>query len=211
MRVEQCPPVHKNLHLSQKHCEHFLRNRRSIRIYKNKSVPRKEVTRLIETARYAPSGYNSQCVEWLVLDKKDDLLKLGEVAIEWMHQTITTKPDFPLSKPIANALKRWGNGTNVISRGAPVIIITHAEKGNMLAPTSCTIALTYMELAATSMGLGCCWASYLNAAANEHPPMAKALSLPEGHQCFGAMMVGYPKLTFYRLPLRKNPKITWFS
>ena len=37
----------------------------------------------------------------------------------------------------------------------------------------------------------------------------EALSLPEGHQCFGAMMVGCPGFGYHRLPLRKTPDITW--
>lgn len=209
MPVEQCPPVQKQLHLGVEHCEHFLRSRRSIRIFKDKPVPRDAVSRLIEIARYAPSGYNSQCVEWLVLDKRDELLKLAEMVIEWMRWTTTQKPEFPLSRPMRNALKRWKNGINVVTRDAPAVIVTHAVKDNLLAPTSCTIALTYLDLAALTMGLGCCWAAYLNAAANEYPPMKESLPIPNDHQCFGAMMMGYPRFTFQRLPLRRTPKITW--
>jgi nitroreductase len=89
------------------------------------------------------------------------------------------------------------------------LIITHAEKENRMAPTTCTIALTYLELAATSMGLGGCWAGYFNAAATLFPPMMKALGLPEGHQCYGAMMVGYSKFNYHRLPTRNTPEILW--
>jgi hypothetical protein len=39
--------------------------------------------------------------------------------------------------------------------------------------------------------------------------MQKALALPEGHQSYGAMMVGYPKFNYHRLPSRKPPPITW--
>ena len=209
--VEQCPPVQKALYLTQQHCEHFLRSRRTIRLYQNKTIPREDMARLIEMARYAPSGYNSQCVEWLVLDKKDELQRLAGQVIEWMRWAVTEKPAFPLVKPIQNALQRWAKGNNVVYRDAPAVVITHAEKNNLLAPTSCTIALTYLDLAATSMGLGCCWAAYLNEAANEYPPMTELLSVPEGHRCYGAMMVGYPKLTFHRLPTRRPPKIKWCS
>jgi nitroreductase len=98
---------------------------------------------------------------------------------------------------------------DIIFRNAPVVIVAHAAKDDRTAPTSSTIALSYLELAATSAGLGCCWAGYFNAAATTFPPMMEALPLPEGHQCFGAMMVGYPKFEYQRLPLRKPPEITW--
>ena len=71
------------------------------------------------------------------------------------------------------------------------------------------IALTYLELAATSMGLGCCWAGYFNAAAASFPPLIEALALPEGHQSYGAMMIGFPQYQYQRLPARNEPAITW--
>ena len=74
-----------------------------------------------------------------------------------------------------------------------------------LAPAACTIALTYLELAAPSIGLGCCWAGYFYAAATTFPPLQEALALPKNHQCFGAMMAGYPKFNYHRMPLRKYP------
>ena len=72
-----------------------------------------------------------------------------------------------------------------------------------------TIALSYLDLAASSFGLGTCWAGYFHAAATMWPPMRNAVDLPERHTCFGAMMIGYPKYTYHRLPLRNEPRITW--
>ena len=40
--------------------EHFLRSRRSIRTYKDKAVSRDELTKLVDIARLAPTGSNSQ-------------------------------------------------------------------------------------------------------------------------------------------------------
>jgi hypothetical protein len=49
------------------------------------------------------------------------------------------------------------------------------------------------------------------AAAATFPPMQQALGLAENHQCFGAMMIGYPRFSYKRLPLRNKPEITWRS
>jgi nitroreductase len=148
-------------------------------------------------------------VEWLVFDNRDDLQKLAGIVAEWARWMIDNKPELASAWHMDKMLKRWERGYDVILRGAPVVIVAHAEKENRMAPSACTIALAYLELAATSMGLGCCWAGYLNAAATVFPPMQEALSLPEGRQCFGAMMVGYPKFSYHRLPTRKPPPITW--
>jgi nitroreductase/NAD-dependent dihydropyrimidine dehydrogenase PreA subunit len=207
--VEQCPSVRQEFQLTSEQCEHFLRSRRSIRVYKDKPVPRDEISRLIEIARYAPSGHNSQCAEWLVLDNMEELRRLSAVVMDWVRWMIDNMRETALAWHMDKLLKRWEAGNDVILRGAPVVVVAHAEEGNRMAPSTCTIALTYLELAAPAMGLGCCWAGYFNAAATTFPPMKEALSLPKGHQCFGAMMVGYPGFKYHRLPTRKPPSISW--
>ena len=207
--VDQCAPVRKDYKLTAEQCEHFLRSRRSIRVYKDKPVSQDELAQLIEIARYAPSGHNSQCVQWSVLGNRDELNGLGGIVIDWMRHLIVNMPELAAAMHIEKTVKRWETGADVILRNAPALIVAHAEKDNRTAPAACTIALTYLELAATSMGLGCCWAGYFNAAATTFPPMMKALALPDGHLSFGAMMVGYPKFKYQRLPTRNTPEITW--
>jgi hypothetical protein len=63
----------------------------------------------------------------------------------------------------------------MLKKSAPIVIVAHAAKDDLMAPTASTIALSYLELTATSMGLGCCWAGYFNAAATNFPPMMEAL------------------------------------
>lgn len=209
MPVEQCPPVRNGLRLDPEHCEHFLRARRSIRNYKDEAVPREDIIRLIETARYAPSAHNSQCAEWLVVDSRHELRRLAGIVVDWMRWMTERMPETASAWHLDKIVKRWEKGEDAILRGAPVVIVAHAAGDNRLGLTTCTIALSYLELAATSMALGCCWAGYFNAAANTFPPMKEALPLPAGHQCFGSMMLGYPKFSYSRLPLRKPPRISW--
>ncbi len=209
MPLEQCPPVRKELLLSAEQSEQFLRNRRSIRNYRDKAVPRDTLQKLIEVARYAPTGHNTQSVEWLVLSDRDELNKLVAIVGDWMRWMLANMSEFALSMHMDLALGRLEEGNDIVLRDAPVLIVAHASKDDRMAPASCTIALAYLELAATGMGLGGCWAGYFNTACNTFPPMKKALGLPVGHQCFGAMMVGYPQFRYQRMPERKTPSITW--
>jgi hypothetical protein len=41
------------------------------------------------------------------------------------------------------------------------------------------------------------------------PPLAEALQLPAGHIMTTALMLGYPRMKYQRLPERRKPKITW--
>ncbi|MGD8717092.1 MAG: nitroreductase family protein [Desulfobacterales bacterium] len=209
MSMEKCPPIQKELHLSPEQCEQFLRARRSIRTYKKQSVPKNELLKLIHLARFAPTGHNSQSVEWLVMGNRDELKQLAGITVDWMRWMLDNMSEIALFLHMDRAILRWEEGKDVILRDAPAVIVTHAAKEDLMAPTASTIALSYLELAATSMGLGCCWAGYFHAAATTFPPMIEALPLPEGHQCTGSMMVGYPRFSYHRLPLRKQPEIIW--
>lgn len=61
------PPARKDLLLTPDQAEHFLRSRRSIRQYKDKSAPRELLQKLVELARYAPTAHNDEEVRWLVI------------------------------------------------------------------------------------------------------------------------------------------------
>ena len=207
--IEQCSTIKQELAISPEQCEQFFRSRRSIRVYKKKQVPKDDISRLIETAGYAPSGHNCQCVEWMVLDDRKKLRNLSEKVVDWMCWVTDQMSDLASDLHLYRAVKIWETGRDVILRDAPVVIIAHAEKENFLAPSACTIALAYLELTAISMGLGACWAGYFNIAANNFQPLKEALAIPKEHECFGSMMLGYPKFKYSRIPTRKSPRITW--
>lgn len=211
MTARQCPPVRKELALTVEQCEHFLRSRRSIRAYKDQPVPRGTLTRLIGIASHAPSGHNFQSPRWRVIDNKDRVRQLAGTVIDWMRWMADNQPEIADGLNMPRAIRRWEAGTDVILRGAPVLVVTHAEKTDRTAPAACITALAYMELAAVSMGLGSCWAGYFHAASMSFPPLVKALALPDGHHSFGALMLGYPRFAYKRQPLRNPPVISWWD
>ncbi len=209
MTPEQCPPVQKKFFLNSEQAEHFLRSRRSIRAYKDKQVEKETLAKLIDIARYAPSGHHGQPAKWIVIYEAGEVRKLVAHVADWMRFMLKEQPAFAKSLHMDMVLAGYQMGKDVICRSAPHLIIAHAPKSDVTAPVACTIALTYLELAAPSFGLGACWAGYFNAAMNFWQPLQKAVGLPENHGSFGAMMVGYPKFQYHRLPLRKEPEISW--
>jgi len=209
MKSEECPPINNDWLLGPEQVEHFLRYRRSIRTYRKKQVEREVLTKLIDIARYAPSGHNFQPVKWLVIYEWDEVQRMVGFVIDWMRHLI--KENSPLVKAmnLNRVVSLWEEGNDPICRNAPHVIVAHAHKDDRSAPAACTIALTYLELAAPSFDLGTCWAGYFNTAAASWPPMQKELGFPLGNINFGAMMVGYPKFKYQRLPLRKDAEILW--
>ena len=209
MSPKDCLPVRKELLLSPEHCEHFLRSRRSIRSYKEKRVPRDLLQKLIETARYAPTGSNSQSVQWLVIEDPAEVRRLGGLVADWMRSLLAQSAEYALSMHMDLIVGLWNKGIDRILRSAPHLVVAHGLSTMPISQSSCFIALTYLELAAPSLGLGTCWAGYFTAAANFYPPLQKALALPQGHLPYGAAMIGYPKYSYQRMPPRNKPEISW--
>ncbi|MFP4477279.1 MAG: nitroreductase family protein [Desulfatibacillaceae bacterium] len=207
--IEDCPPIQKDLLLSPQQVEHWFRSRRSIRNYKAEQVDRAVLEQLINMARYAPTGHNRQNVRWLVVNDAARVKEFGGLVVDWMRYLLDKQPEFARSMHMDMVVAGWEIGFDSVMRGAPCLVVAHAPKADQMAPTSCTIALAYLELAAPSLKLGACWAGFFQAAIRNWPPLAEALDLPEGHVSNGGMLVGYPKLSYKRLTKRDEPSIIW--
>jgi nitroreductase len=118
-------------------------------------------------------------------------------------------PDDIMARKMKSRIADWDKGKDQILRGAPHLIVVHSQADLPFAEADCVIALTYLELYACAKGLGTCWAGYLTAATNFHEPLAPALGLPQGHKCFGAVMLGYPQYKYTRIPVRSAPVVIW--
>lgn len=209
MAAADCPPLAKADLLGPEEAERFLRARRSIRRFVDQPVERELMSRLIGIASHAPSGHNSQPVRWLVVDDAADIKKLAGLTVDFVRWMIENTPEIAAALHMDRVVAAWEAGMDPVLRQTPALVIAYAEKDDRAAPMACTIALTYLELAASPLGLGTCWAGYFLRAAMAFPPMQQALGLPEGMTSFGAMMVGRPVYRYHRLPLRKKPDITF--
>ena len=209
MKVAACSPVRAELALGSDQAEQFLRSRRSIRTYSPKAVEREKLARLIDLAHYAPTGTNSQQVQWLVINSREQLHAMGTMIIDMLRNLI--KAGHPLAQAyrLERSVAAWEAGKDPVLRGAPALVVAHAPKSYPLAQVDSTIALTFLDLAAPTVGLGACWAGFFMMTAAQSPQLQELLALPEGHVCCGALMIGYPKYAYHRLPTRKEPAISW--
>jgi nitroreductase len=187
----------------------FMRARRSIRTYKDAPVIREKIESLIKTARYAPTGMNSQKVGWLVVGSRAEVARLSGIAVDWMRNVIDMGHPGADAYGFKGIIAAWEAGRDVICRGAPALVLAHASKEYPAAAVDCTIALSYLDLAAQSHGLGTCWAGFFMIALSHWPALRKELNIPAGSEIFGAMMLGEPMHAYHRLPERNEPEITW--
>lgn len=206
--VEKCPLVEENLKVTREQCAQLLTSRRSIRSYKKRPVARGMITQLIEIARYAPTAHNCQDVEWLVIDKSDDLLRIENLGIDWMRWVINNQPQLASTYHMEGLLLRQEKNKNTFLRGAPVLIIVHSavSQPGLIHGAH---ALAFLDLVANSSGLGCCWAAFTYLMANTFPPIKELFSIPQGNSVYGCMRMGYPKYSYKRIPFRKEARIAW--
>lgn len=209
MPVDSCRTLAKDWRILPEPLEQFMKGRRSIRAYKDDIVDRAILERLIDTARYAPSGINRQPVNWAVVHDVKKVKDLSRLVAEWMRTLIAQKSPLAESLRMQNIIAMYDRGEDPITRGAPHVIIAYSLKDDMTAPQACTIALTYFELMAASMGLGTCWAGYVQMAINMDLEIQKFLGLSRKTNAFGALMIGYQKYRYARIPLRNDPHVIW--
>ncbi len=176
----------------------LVKTRRSIRKFRSDSIPDEYVDKIIEAARWAPSGANSQPWEFIVVKKQELRDRIVELIKEWSslsHKTeVVREPELRF---------RWSPAGYV---RAPVFIIlcgdtrtkdayplmnSITERASSIFDSSLASAFLYMSLAATALGLGAQWVSTIVS------PYVQSLTkdllgVPRELEFYDMMAVGYP-------------------
>lgn len=192
--------------LNPQQAEHFLRSRRSIRNYHDKSVPRELLTKLVNIARLAPTASNSQGISYVIVENKQLIEKAAEITIQMVENS-------PVRHLLEAAITGYREqGLDSVFRSAPNLIIAIADKNSPYARNNAISCLTYLELFAPSLGLGSCWAGiFEHFAASENSPLPALFNIPEDKIIAGAVMVGYPKYSYKRLVDRNSLDVTYIN
>jgi nitroreductase/Pyruvate/2-oxoacid:ferredoxin oxidoreductase delta subunit len=198
---EEYEHIFSELKISEEAIEQLIKSRRSVRHYREQAVSKKEIRRLLDIVRWAPTASNGQPVNWLVIENRKITHKIAELVIDGMER----------SGAAFGLIETWKSGYDCILYGAPNLLIAYAPEKNFNPTVDCSIAMTTFELAASSMGIGACWAGIFMMAANTYTPLKEYLNIPEGHKVFSALMFGYPKFKYHRIPTRNKSKVSWMG
>lgn len=195
----ECEPGQRYPLLSPVEMAALFKNRRSVRIYRDKPLARETMAELLDMVRWAPTAKNGQPVEWLMVDDRAKIAEIAGLVIEWLRG-LNIQPE---------VVAAWDGGEDIILRRAPLLAIAHAPRKGIKPVEDCCIALTSLELAATAYGIGSFWAGYFMTAAQNSPPLQQLLGLPEGNQVYAALGMGYPRLRYQRIPARREAAVRW--
>jgi nitroreductase/NAD-dependent dihydropyrimidine dehydrogenase PreA subunit len=212
------PDLPKDLKIPPETLGAFLRSRRSCRVFADKEIPRQALERLIDMARYAPSGHNSQNFEFIVVHNRQMVRTLAQRTAVFYGNLYKM-----LSAPGVNVppwlqthmrgfrlnWEYYQAGKDRIFRNAPALIVIHAPAENNSSAQNCHLAMAHIMLQAHAMGLGTCINGYFATAAERDPSIVKELEMPKENKIFTCCTVGYPVLKFRKLVQRRPPSVRW--
>ena len=178
------------------HLLNLVRRRRSIRQFKPDPLPEGCVEKIVEVARWAPSGFHTQPWEFVVVKNQE----VKEAIVKALDQYA----------PAIRNTKPGDEGPAVLHptfRDAPVFIILlvdwrakiglpgHPKEKNPrvtdVYQSSLAGAFLYLHLAATSFGLASQWYSAASRP-NAESAIRKIIGIPEYLSIYDMMVLGYP-------------------
>jgi nitroreductase len=165
-----------------------IRDRRSIRKYKETPVEREKIEQVLDAARLAPSWKNLQCWRFMVLTDPEKRAKLLD--------------SFPDDTPGKKAIGM-----------APVVIVVCAdpsesdvENGIEYFVADTAIAFEHLCLAAHALGLGTCWMGWYDEAR-----IKSSLGIPAAIRIVGITPLGYPDQEPKARPRKELGEIAFFD
>jgi len=182
----------------------LVKTRRSVRVFTDDPVSDEVVAKVIEAARWAPSGANSQPWEFIVIREQNTKDQMAEWTKEYQelgHKAELTRPEelrwASVARPVSEpAFKKTPVlilviGDTRVNRSFPLIAYLEREEGNFTSALAG--AFLCMTLAATSLGLGCHWTSMVG---SPYPSarIRDLLGLPEDHRIYDMLGIGYPAM-----------------
>lgn len=166
--------------------------RRSIRKFQSKPIPDELLQRILESARWAPSGGNSQPWSFGVVKSREAKQALAAAAGEqyWIAeapvviaccaQLVLSEEESEFSRRV-NRL-RWGEAVESWMTAAPA-----SYRALVLGNASPHIPGAHIQLTAAHYGIGSCWVGFLDIAR-----ASEILGLPENWRCYYLIPLGYP-------------------
>lgn len=208
----------------------FISSRRSVRNFKDKKVEKKVINKILDSLKYAPYGAEPNKVEVTVINNRETIEKILPYAekflddiIKWVDSPIVSRIIkhkkgietfntlknhlYPMSK-LQNYKLKYGDR---ITRGAPAILIFHAEKGAEEHTHNALIYGTYSMFAIHSLGLGGSMNGIMPASINKVKEIRNIFRIPDNHEAIISLTFGYPKYKYQKAIKRESKNINWIE
>ncbi|SHK84028.1 Nitroreductase [Anaerocolumna jejuensis DSM 15929] len=153
-----------------------IENRRSIRKYLNKKVEKEKLVPILESARLAPSGSNTQPWTFIIIESEDtkEKLSIADHHQKWMLAApifIVCVADIRCRIPMDTKVRLDENSSE-------------PELKQIIRDTA--IAMEHILLEAEHLGLAACWTAWF-----EQDAVRPILNIPEDKYVCGIITLGY--------------------
>ena len=164
--------------------------RRSIRSYKEDQISETDLNTILEAAKYAPNGSNSQSWHFTVIQNREKLERLNSVIREAFKELIIDDKTYAAKK---SGKKASESKSYNFYYHAPTLVIVSNDVEYCNAMADCSTALENIFLAAHSLDLGSCWINQVAWLCNftKVREMLTELGIPENYVVCGAAALGY--------------------
>jgi nitroreductase/NAD-dependent dihydropyrimidine dehydrogenase PreA subunit len=210
--------------------EYFLAFRRSTRRFKQTSVPRELIERVVQAGRYIPSGGNRHAYEFTVLTDdgvKQQLLEIFAAYYERIRKLMSNKLLVSLVTPflspykrafmsdpdygtrMKDVLDRFHRGDDPVFYRAPVVIILHTTAMIPTPQEDCLLAGYNMVMTAQTLGLGTCFVSLAQKGISGNEEAKELLGIDPKAAVTAVVLMGYPEITYHRAVPKPQHDINW--
>ena len=190
----------------------FIKARRSIRQFKDKSIEAKLIEQIIEAGRYTPTASNRQEHTFIVVEKEMQpfrALVMKNLANE--GRAMLASDETPLR--MKGYAQRWIDAekafikdpslTDMLFFDAPVVILIAGDH-----PVDTGLAASNMELVACAQELGVLYSGFITRGAVGEEVKA-LVGIPAEKEVLMSMLFGYPDVWYQRTAPRKPADIVW--
>jgi len=208
----------------------LIASRRAVRNFKDKPVPRELLEKIVAAVSFAPPSFPPIKTEVVVVQNTDIIRQALPTMIE-MYDMLVKAMGNPIARQFVKTnagaekfklLKRHvvplmkvrlpglkAGTEDTITRGAPAMIIFHADRDSENYHTEIYIAMTYANLAAHSLGLGGTMIDLIPPAIEREKKLRKLFSIPDGNEVVASMILGYPRYKYQRCIKRQLKSVNW--
>lgn len=178
----------------------IIKQRRSTRVYKPDPIPDEFISKVIEAARWAPTGANTQPFEFVVVKDKEMKSKIHQV---FSDSSMLVK-QVPGVSPVAKRTYLEAAPVLIIILGDPRFQAAYPRGGHReeIFHAGLSAAVQNMHLAATALDLG--GSVWVTVAPLADMRIKELLHIPQVYTIKTIMPLGYPKAN-PSPPVKRDP------
>jgi len=185
-----------------------IKQRRSIRNYKDEPVKRDLIEKIIQAGRYAPSATDKQPWRFIVITKKELMGDIARGVKDEIRKVIKKRfilkyfyPFLKDKRKVQLLAATAFSEQDLLFFNAPVLVFIVSKKERFYKE-SCACCAQNMMLAAHCLGLGSCWIGLAHFLGLNKKWLQK-IGVPEGHHIAAVLVFGHPKNKPQQIPVRK--------